>query len=397
MLGRRFGWLWSAYAVSSLGTYLAFDAFPLVAILVLHVGPGAVSALAAVGTAVGAVIAVPLGPWIEFRRKRPVMVGMDLVRFAAVLSVPLAYVLGILTFAQLLVVAVVVAASDIAFRSASGAYLKTLVAPSDLLVANSRFESTLWTTTMLGPPLGGGLIGVFGPMTTIVANAVSFALSALGLRAIGGTEPQPVRTAPPRLPDLLDGWRFILGHPSLRRLFVNTALVNGLIMASAPLMAVLMLGELGFTPLQYGLAFGLPCAGGLIGSRLSRPLAARLGRDKILRRFGALRACWPIGLAFIHPGVTGLLLVIVVELVLITCIGIFNPVYATYRLELTPADRVARMLTAWTVTTTASIATITALWGLLASLTTPRIAIAAAGVLLLATPLLLPRRALVLT
>ncbi len=27
-LGRRFGWLWAAYAVSAFGTRLAFDAFP---------------------------------------------------------------------------------------------------------------------------------------------------------------------------------------------------------------------------------------------------------------------------------------------------------------------------------------------------------------------------------
>ena len=31
-LGRPFGWLWAAYAVSSFGTWLAFDAFPLIAI-----------------------------------------------------------------------------------------------------------------------------------------------------------------------------------------------------------------------------------------------------------------------------------------------------------------------------------------------------------------------------
>jgi len=50
-----------AYAVSALGTWLAFDAFPLIAILVLHAGPAAVSALAAAGLAVGAAVAVPLG------------------------------------------------------------------------------------------------------------------------------------------------------------------------------------------------------------------------------------------------------------------------------------------------------------------------------------------------
>ena len=63
-LGRQFGWLWSAYAVSTLGTWLAFDAFSLIAILVLHAGPAEVSVLAAAGLAVGAVVAVPLGPWV---------------------------------------------------------------------------------------------------------------------------------------------------------------------------------------------------------------------------------------------------------------------------------------------------------------------------------------------
>ena len=41
----------------------------------------------------------------------------------------------------------IVGAAKIAFRSASGAYLKTLVAPEHLLVANGRFESTTWSAT----------------------------------------------------------------------------------------------------------------------------------------------------------------------------------------------------------------------------------------------------------
>src|SRR3954454_10000100 len=128
-LGRRFGWLWAAYAVSTFGTWLAFDAFPLIAILVLHPGPGEVSVLAAAGLAVVAAVAVPLGPWVEFRRKRPVMIAMDVIRFAALMSVPLFYALGWLSFVQLLIVAVVVGAADIAFKAASGATLKALVAP----------------------------------------------------------------------------------------------------------------------------------------------------------------------------------------------------------------------------------------------------------------------------
>ena len=41
---------------------------------------------------------------------------------------------------QLLVVSIVVAAADIAFKAASGAYLKSLVPREQLLMANARFE-----------------------------------------------------------------------------------------------------------------------------------------------------------------------------------------------------------------------------------------------------------------
>ncbi|MFF7640223.1 MFS transporter [Streptomyces canus] len=391
-LGRRFGWLWAAYAVSALGTSLSFGAFPLIAVLVLHAGPAAVSALAASGLAVGAAVAVPLGPWVEFRRKRPVMVAMDLVRFAALLSVPAAYGLGALTFVQLLAVSVVVAAADITFSAASGAFLKSLVDRDDLLVANGRFEATNWTTIVIGPPLGGAAIGVFGPVTTLLADAVSYLLSALGIRAIGSGEarPEPAGAAKGAL---LEGWRHILASPVLRPLFFNTVLVNALIMVPVPLLTVLMLGPLGFAPWQYALAFSVPCLGGLLGSRIARPLVTRYGQHRVLITSGVLRACWPLGLAFVGPGTAGLLLVMTVELGVITSCAVFNPVFSTHRLEMTPTDRVVRTLSAWSVTGKLTTAALTALWGLLATLTGTRAAIALAGLLLLATPLLLPRRA----
>ncbi|MEU1553832.1 MFS transporter [Streptomyces scabiei] len=446
-LGREFRWLWTAYTVSAFGTRLSFDAFPLIAVLVLHVGPAQVSALAAVGLAVGAAVAVPLGPWVEFRRKRPVMMSMDLVRCAALLTVPAAYALDLLTFSQLLLVSMVVAVADITFTAASGAFLKSLVPPEHLVAANGRFEATTWTTTMLGPPLGGAAMGFFGPVVTLLIDAGSYLLSAAGIRAIGDIgdigdkEPRPAGTAPPahavapaapaqavvpaggsepttseplrkpvaptpkrtpaprlRPTDLLDGWRFLLADPVLRPLFTNTVLVNALIMAPAPLLLILMVGELGFAPWQYGLAFAVPCLGGLIGSRLSPRLVARHGTDRVLRVAGTLRACWPLGLAFVGGGPAGLALVMITEFGLIACISVFTPVLATQRLTRTPSDRVARVLTAWSVTGKLITAATTALWGLLAALTGPRTAITVGGLLLLATPLLLfaparPRRA----
>src|SRR5262245_46083424 len=124
---KPFGWLWTAYAVSTYGTWIAFGAFPLLAVRVLHSSPFAVSVLEAAGLAVAAVVALPLGPWVQGRAKRPVMIGMDVARFAAMASVPVAYLCGLLSFAQLLVVSIVSGTASIVFTAASGAYLKHLV------------------------------------------------------------------------------------------------------------------------------------------------------------------------------------------------------------------------------------------------------------------------------
>lgn len=393
-LGRRFGWLWTAYAVSAYGSGLGFGALPLIAVLVLHAGPAQVSALSAVGPAVGALIALPLGPWVEFRRKRPVMIAMDLIRFAVMMTIPVAYAFGRLGFVQLLVVSAVAAAAKIAFNAAGGAYLKALVRPQDLLVANARFESTTWSSIAVGPPLGGAAIGLFGPVTTVVADALSYLGSALAVMAIRGREETPRRTGERRARpgELVDGWRHILGHPGLRALYLNQLLVGGLIMATEPLLAVLMLREFGFPPWQYCLAFAAPCVGGLIGSRLAGRFVRRYGRHRVLRTVGTLRAIWLIGLAFVQPGVAGLVTVIAVELAIIISMSLYNPVLATYRLQHTPDDRVARTLSAWSISSSAAIAMLSALGGLLADATSPRTAVTVAGLVILASPLLLPRR-----
>ncbi|MFI7070853.1 MFS transporter [Micromonospora sediminicola] len=392
-LGSGFGWLWAAYAVSTYGTWTAFGAFPLLAVRVLHSSAFAVSLLEAAGLAVAAVVAIPLGPWVAHRPKRPVMVATDLSRFVATASVPVAYLLGVLTYGQLLVVAVVCGAAGIAFGAASGAYLKHLVPGERLLVANARFEGTSWVATAVGPPVGGALVGLIGPVVTVAADALSYLLSAFAVRRIRGDDVAAPRAAGARLTgaDLVRGWRFIRHDRFLRRLFLNSVLVGGLIMATAPLLAVLLLGDYHLAAWQYGLAFGVPALGGLVGARLSAPLVRRHGRHRVMIVSGWLRAVFPLGLAFVGPGVSGLLTVIVVEALLITCMGVFNPIHATERLRRTPPDHAAQVLTAWSVSSRLTQAVLMLAWGVLATRVGPLAAITVSGVLLLATPLLLPR------
>jgi MFS family permease len=242
------------------------------------------------------------------------------------------------------------------------------------------------------PPTGrAAAIGVFGPVVTIAGDAISYLLSALGISAIGGGEPRPAAAtaARMRMADLLDGWRHILSHPSLRLLLFNANLCNGFIMGTEPLIALLMLRQLDFSPWQYSFAFAAPCIGGFIGARSAAPLAERFGRHRVMVVSGALRSCWILGWAFVQPGFPGLALAIAVQFGLVTSCGVMIPVYSAYRLEQTPKELAAHTLSSWSVSSNLTIAALTVGLGLLASAVGVRTAIAVAGTAMLATPLLL--------
>jgi MFS family permease len=394
-LGPDFARLWRAYTASTAGTAVATDVLAMITVLVLAGSAFQVSLLSALGAAAGALLALPLGPWIEFRRKRPVMIGADVARCCALLSVPAAYAAGVLTYAHLAVVAALAAVCQIVFLGASGAHLKALVPREHLTEANGRFESVLWTSMAVGPPVGGLMGAVFGPFVTVAADAASYLLSALGIRSIRAPEPEP----PPRAAGaawwrgLGEGWRHICSDAALRPLFVNTVAVGALIVAMSPVLAVMMLRELRFSLFQYGLSVGIPCVAGVVGARLSRRVAARRGRRPVLLGAGVARVLWLPWLPFVGGGWAGLAAITAIHTGTVFFTSLFTPVFAADRLERTPDHRLARVLTSWTISGHVARAGCTLAWGLLATLTAPRIALAAGAVLLLASCAFLPWRA----
>jgi MFS family permease len=385
--------LWGAYAVSELGTALAMGALPLIATLVLDSPVLQVSLLSALAGVAGAVLAVPLGPWIEFRRKRPVMIGADLLRFAALASIPVAAVFDRLTYTQLCLVAVAQAVGGIVFNAAGGAHLKALVPAADRGDANGRFEATFWTANSVGPPLGGVLISWLGATVTVAADSATFLLSALGIRRLRAPEPPPpVRTPAPRWRELTAGWHYILTRSDLRALYFNSLVFGGCVMATAPLLAVVMLRDLGFQPWQYGLALGVPCVGGVLGSLLIRPLTRRYGERRMLLTFGAARAVWLVFLPLAGAGLTGLVIITAAQLALIVCAGAFNPTFATYRMVATADTHMSRVMSAWSISGQFIRPLFIAAGGLVAAATSARTALVVLAGLLLTSIVLLPWR-----
>jgi predicted MFS family arabinose efflux permease len=389
-LGRDFHRLWGAYSISEMGSALASGALPLIAVVALHVSTFQVSVLAAISALASAAIALPLGPFVEYRRKRPVMVWADLLGFTAIATIPISAALGLLTYVHLCTVGVVQTTCNIVFTAASGAHLKGLVRHEQRLSANSRFETTFWTATSTGPPLGGLLISWLGATSTLAVDAVSYLLSAIGIRSLRAAEPRPGTQSPDRrwLGDITSGWHYIFARPGLAALFWNSALFGGCITLSSPLTAVLMLRDLGLEPWQYRLALGLPGLGGIVGSVCTKPLTRRFGQRTVLLAFGVLRTLWLGFIAAAPTGAAGLAVIIAADFLLVSCAGVFNPTFVTYRMQATDDSHMTRVTAAWSITSKIVQPLFILAGGLVAAATN----LASAAVLLLCSGLLLPWR-----
>ncbi len=74
--------------MSQVGSAVGSVALPVVAVTAVGASTLQVSLISASGALAAAASALPAGAWVERRRKRPVMVGADVVRAVALVSLP---------------------------------------------------------------------------------------------------------------------------------------------------------------------------------------------------------------------------------------------------------------------------------------------------------------------
>jgi MFS family permease len=168
---------------------------------------------------------------------------------------------------------------------------------------------------------------------------------------------------------------------------------GGCVMACAPLLAVLMLRDLGFAPWQYGLALGLQCVGGLAGAAAVRPLRRRFGERPVLLGTGAARALWLVFLPLTPAGPAGLAVIAGSQVLMLFCAGAFNPTFFTHRMNATPDGALSRVLAAWSISSRVVQPLVIAAGGLLAAALGTRAAMVVLAALLLTSVALLPWRA----
>ncbi|MFJ6573340.1 MFS transporter [Streptomyces sp. NPDC091292] len=270
--------LWAAQTVSLLGTQVTLLALPLTALLLLDASALEVSMLAAVEFLPVLLLGLPAGAWVERLPLRPVLILTDVLRAVALLVVPAAVWLDLLSMPVLYGAAFAVGLGTLFFDVAQLSYLPEIVEEDRLVDANGKLELSRSVAQFAGPGSGGLLVQAFSAPVAILLDALSYLVSAgflLGVKGKGRViEEQPSQGMGR---EIAEGMRFVFSHPLLRPLIVCAAIAELAFAAVLALQVVFAADELSLRADVIGIVLAVGNVGGLLGAVAAGPLAQRVG------------------------------------------------------------------------------------------------------------------------
>ncbi|HET7038148.1 MAG TPA: MFS transporter [Thermomicrobiaceae bacterium] len=220
---------WAGQTVSNLGNAITFLALPL---LIFHLTGSALNLAIASATAFlpYPLFGLVIGAWVDRVDRRRLMIATDLARAAMLCSIPLFFELGDLAIWWIYAVGFINSTLGIAFNASEFAAIPSLVDRGDLVSANGRIQASYSAATIAGPLVAGVLFAVVAPATVLLLDAATFAISAVSLVLVrtnlnAAAPEEPTSLAAIRR-DVVEGLRYVLGHPVLRAISLMMALVN---------------------------------------------------------------------------------------------------------------------------------------------------------------------------
>ena len=245
---------------------------------------------------------LPGGVFVErFGAKRS-MLFADAARAPLMLFVPILHWSGHLTLPALLVLAFLLGALAGPYFTAQRVIMPELLGEDEetMSQANALFQGAIRTTLLLGPPLGGVLIGLIGAANVLVVDAATYLVSFALVALFVPTREPAAKEEGTDSGGLLAGLKFLVREPLLRvwiPLFVAGDAAWQAFFIAVP---VLTIERFGADAKIAGALFAGFGAGALIGNFLSfRFLAQRIDGLRLIALSVPLQAA-PLWLLTLH-------------------------------------------------------------------------------------------------
>ncbi|MFI6401538.1 MFS transporter [Streptomyces sp. NPDC050548] len=270
---------WFSRAVSGLGSAVTTVALPVL-VFQQSRSPLLVSLVAAAGTLPYLAFGLIAGAVADRVDRRALMIVTDCLSALCLGSVPVAQVLGVLTVGHVVVVAFLCSGLSLFFDAGGYGFVPAVVGKDRLADANSALYGAETVVRIIGNGLAGVLMALVHPVGTLTLDALSFAGSALFLRAVANSPARAASSSGPRpgfRQSVGEGLRFLAGHPTLRVMTVVGTLQSfsgGAVVGQLVVFADRVLGIHG-TDGRIGLLYMAWSAGGIGGSLLLPRLRRR--------------------------------------------------------------------------------------------------------------------------
>jgi MFS family permease len=278
LLSGDFGRFWLGQTISNLGSSFTFFALPLL-VFKLTGSPVNLGITTAAEFVPYLLFGLVIGAWVDRVDRKRLMIATDLARAAVIATIPLLAAADALSVGWVYGVAFASASLTIAFDAAEFAAIPSLVPSSDdLVTANGRVQASYSTAQIAGPLLAGLLITVAPVQQVLWVDAASFLVSAATLLLIATSFNAPRDDQARRAirHDILDGLRYVLGHPVLRNISAMMALIN---LVSATVYAQLVVfakRQLDASDSRVALLYSAGSAGVVLLSLAAGPVRRRL-------------------------------------------------------------------------------------------------------------------------
>jgi predicted MFS family arabinose efflux permease len=265
---RTFLRYWTAAAVSTFGDYITLLALQTLVVLTLHGSAVQVGLMNSARWLPYLVVGVVVGALVDRRRRKPLMIGTDLVQTAVLATIPLLWLLDALTFPGLLLIVVVYGSASVVSSAAALSIMPRMVRAEHLQRAHARVDGTDAAAMTAGPALGGVLVSALGAPIAVLVDAGTYLFSAATLWRLDVDEPPPVRGATARglVHEVREGVRWVYGRSGLATLAVTT---HGWFLGNTMVMVVLApfaLDELELSPVAFGAIGAAGGVGALVGA-----------------------------------------------------------------------------------------------------------------------------------
>ena len=263
---RDFKTLLSTQGASSIGDAVSFTALPLLVFALT--GSGAVMGI------VGALQTLPdlffgmvAGALADRSDRKRMMFLADFGRALLTALIPISVWLGGPTLVVILIVAAPMSILRSFFLAGYTASVPAIVGRSQLARANALFEAVYSTGYIFGPAVAGILSTLIGPGPTLAIDAVSFALSGLGLFFVRRQIlPPSDRPESHILTDIREGIDFIVHHPTLRSAIGFWGVIQITTAPIVPALTVYITRDLAFEDWVLGLLLAAYGAGTVVGA-----------------------------------------------------------------------------------------------------------------------------------